>query len=508
MANAQAVQKVEINPNDNKKKSKKSKKKVKDIPKDDITGTTTETPASPAPTEPKKSAKSDTPAQDKTNTSNMPNTKKGKNKRKREQKPQVEEPTEAALDEAIQKLAHPDFDLKQLEQRLLTSSKFFDNCVNLIPAAHYFTQTPEEELERASKYDQNKKEKAPKQEIKEATKKAKRARLDPSSHKTVVDIQIEKKIEMDDANNDDDEEEEEEHQVADIDLGDDVEMELGDVATGAPITKTVTTPSSFIEEVDRSTLKTRLATKINSLKGNRKERMKTVGTKVGSKKKQAKMKAEKARLKIKQQNAPGSEPNAAARAPLIQGTKNSSGAVVFSKFDFSTAQRVEHLKKKGPSTPMQLLAKAKADQERLEKLKKKDPEAAEKKEQSKKLKAALLKTEGVKVKDDPTLLKKTVERTETKKRKSTRDWDQRKETIDKYKDEKDKKRKINIKTRKDAKIEKKLNRGKKSAKTSQKGGKTSGKGANPKKRPGFEGSTKKPSSKGGKPSSNKGKQGK
>jgi hypothetical protein len=36
---------------------------------------------------------------------------------------------------------------------------------------------------------------------------------------------------------------------------------------------------------------------------------------------------------------------------------NGDGSVVFSKFDFSTAERVGSKKKKGPQTPMQLLAK-------------------------------------------------------------------------------------------------------------------------------------------------------
>lgn len=47
-------------------------------------------------------------------------------------------------------------------------------------AAYYFPKTPEEEIDIAAKYAQNKSNRAPKQGIKEASRKGKRERQDPS----------------------------------------------------------------------------------------------------------------------------------------------------------------------------------------------------------------------------------------------------------------------------------------------------------------------------------------
>ena len=153
---------------------------------------------------------------------------------------------------------------------------------------------------------------------------------------------------------------------------------------------------------------------------------------------------------------------------------------VFSKFDFSTAERVGS-KKKGPQTTLQLLDKVKAQNERLEKLRAKDSDKAESKLQKLKWEKAMARADGEVVKDDPKLLQQALKRQESKKKKTKREWSARVETQQKQIDAKQKQRKANLKARATEKIERRKNRGKKT-KASKK----------PVKRPGFEGGGTKP----------------
>jgi hypothetical protein len=98
-------------------------------------------------------------------------------------------------------------------------------------------------------------------------------------------------------------------------------------------------------------------------------------------------------------------------------------------------------------------------------------------------KKALQLAQGEKVKDDIKLLKKTVRREEVIKKKSAKDWGERKATVKKAKDQKQKKREENIKARIDAK--KQFKKGdkksdKKGDKKGAKGGPKGGKGGKPK----------------------------
>jgi hypothetical protein len=54
----------------------------------------------------------------------------------------------------------------------------------------YISRTAEEEIVAANQYTQNKSFKAPQQERKDASRKAKRARLDPTQQQTTVDVQL------------------------------------------------------------------------------------------------------------------------------------------------------------------------------------------------------------------------------------------------------------------------------------------------------------------------------
>jgi hypothetical protein len=82
------------------------------------------------------------------------------------------------------------YSLDGLEARLARLSTYVNRRVSLIPAEHYLSKTAEEEVEQVGKFAYNKKQKSPKQEIKDASKKAKRLRLDPdSAPASVPDLQ-------------------------------------------------------------------------------------------------------------------------------------------------------------------------------------------------------------------------------------------------------------------------------------------------------------------------------
>ncbi|KAJ3554662.1 hypothetical protein NM688_g2990 [Phlebia brevispora] len=80
--------------------------------------------------------------------------------------------------------------VEEVQSSLERHNTTFERLLNLIPAKYYLEREPEDEAIASSKYQKNsKKQKAPKQAIKEASKKAKRDKLDPANNKTILEIQ-------------------------------------------------------------------------------------------------------------------------------------------------------------------------------------------------------------------------------------------------------------------------------------------------------------------------------
>jgi hypothetical protein len=128
---------------------------------------------------------------------------------------------------------------------------------------------------------------------------------------------------------------------------------------------------------------------------------------------------------------------------------------------------------KGPSDPKGRLQHLKAREKRVSQM---DSEKAEKAIENDRWHHALLSARGEKVKDDVSLLKKTISRREREKKKSKREWDDRIAKVEKGKEDRQRKRDENIAKRREDKGRK----GKKVVKPK--------KGFNAKKkRPGFEG---------------------
>ncbi|KAL0566569.1 hypothetical protein V5O48_015445, partial [Marasmius crinis-equi] len=81
--------------------------------------------------------------------------------------------------------------LPTLRTSLEKHNDTFESLLKLIPPRYYLVQDLTEE-QIASKFQKNsKKQKAPKQAIKEASKKARKDKLDPANQKTIVDLQNE-----------------------------------------------------------------------------------------------------------------------------------------------------------------------------------------------------------------------------------------------------------------------------------------------------------------------------
>lgn len=148
------------------------------------------------------------------------------------------------------------------------------------------------------------------------------------------------------------------------------------------------------------------------------------------------------------------------RKPIL----NKNGEVVYSKFDFTADKTLKTKKKDDKITPVnvkakdykKLLKKLHEQKEKIEELKKTEPEKASELELKSKWRAAMDKASGLKVKDDVNLLKKSVKRMEKKKEKSKKNWDERKKEVEERKNKVQEKRRKNIEKRKEKNKEKKI----------------------------------------------------
>jgi len=147
----------------------------------------------------------------------------------------------------------------------------------------------------------------------------------------------------------------------------------------------------------------------------------------------------------------------------------------FSTFDFSTGRPLPSYLAKRRAPLNVLLKKAEAQKKELEDLKKNQRDQIHSKKVFEKL---LQKAQGEKIRDNPTLLKKTMKRKQKQKAKSAAQWKERKDTVTRHQQEKQQKRTENIRNRK-------LNKGKKAK--DQKPTRKERKEGN---RPGFEGKRK------------------
>jgi len=315
----------------------------------------------------------------------------------------------------------------ELQNRLKDNSSYFNSLVRLIPAKFYL---PDDEEEKGNKFYKNHGKKAPKQAIKDASKKAKKKRLDPNQAKNVVDLQEAGKAEGGDSD------------------GSDSEDDGNNNTRGFSVEKV---PSGKIAD-----LRARLHERIEALQGKRKP---TSEKHTNRPKKRMKSEIKKEKKKLKDIAQSKKDKNSNMRSSTGSVVTNDQGEVVFSKFDFmERAKNPKHGSKM--RNYKNLIAKAEQRQKKIEGLKDTDASKAKELVEKHAWQNALEKAEGHKIKDDPKLLKKSLKRKEKMKAKSKKQWDARKEQQKKQMEDKQKRRQKNLKERAEAK-KKKGGKGKK-----------------------------------------------
>lgn len=147
--------------------------------------------------------------------------------------------------------------------------------------------------------------------------------------------------------------------------------------------------------------------------------------------------------------------NEGSNAKRVKNDSIEEGNFVFNRLDESSEKHVVPAKKT-ISDPKQALQKLQAQQDKMAKLRATDAEKAAALEEKLQLKKALAKAEGVSIKDDINLLKKTIQRREKEKSKSRDTWSQKKNEQQEAEAKRQAKRNENIQSRIDAKKNKKM----------------------------------------------------
>jgi len=158
-------------------------------------------------------------------------------------------------------------------------------------------------------------------------------------------------------------------------------------------------------------------------------------------------KKEKMKL-MKQQQVNKTNPESREKKP--KPVFNSEGKMVFSKFDFSVSGVSKDSAHKGPKDPKKILEKIKSKEERLAKIAQTgNIDKVIEIKQKDAWQNALQKSEGIKVKDDPELLKKAIKKKEAKKKQSAKKWAEREKNLKRTMEERQMKRQANIEAKKE-----------------------------------------------------------
>ncbi|TYJ20251.1 hypothetical protein E1A91_A09G250700v1 [Gossypium mustelinum] len=311
-------------------------------------------------------------------------------------------------------------DLKSL---IHENALFFDKLVELIPARFYLP----DEKDKPWFQGLSKAEKASaKKQSRENIKKARRDRLDPEkSSKTTLDL-LKENIEKEKSGKDSDAEEE--------------EVEVRPIMPDVDDERSVT-----YEE-----LRERLRKKIEELRGGRNSS--------GSEKKKNERNDKKGKKRKRDNGAEEKKVDTTANEKdnVEKDVEEAAKELTFSRVKLGDED--EHGKKKRKLSKLKELENAM----KLEAAKK-DPEKGEVIAKKHSWKAAMDRAAGIKVHDDPKLLKQSIQKEKKRHKKNAEKWSERVETTQKLKVEKQQKRSENIadkihqkKMRRIAKREKKL----------------------------------------------------
>ncbi|KAJ6890350.1 hypothetical protein NC651_023992 [Populus alba x Populus x berolinensis] len=297
----------------------------------------------------------------------------------------------------------PDVDLKSLIHQ---SSLFFDKLIELIPAKFYL---PTDEKDKPWFHGLSKGAKASaKKEARENIKKARKDRLDPEKSSTTTLDLLMQNLEKEKSNSE----------------SDGVEVEINPMMSGL---------ENDDQSVTYEELRQRLRRKIEELRGDRN---------CGSSEK-AKWRKEKRGIeqKKRKRESGSGEKNHVPSTSLERVEKDAEEATKELKFSHvKMGTEEEHgKKKKRKISKLKELEKAKELEEA-----KKDPEKGGVISKKHSWKAATSRAAGIKVHDDPKLLKQSLKKGEKRHQKNAEKWKERIETQHKMKAEKQQKRSKNI----------------------------------------------------------------
>ncbi|KAI5580478.1 hypothetical protein BDE02_08G156600 [Populus trichocarpa] len=297
----------------------------------------------------------------------------------------------------------PDIDLKYLIHQ---HSLLFDKLIKLIPAKFYL---PTDEKEKPWFHGLSKGAKASaKKEARENIKKARRERLDPEKSSTTTLDLLMQNLEKEKSNSESDGE----------------EVEINPMVSGL---------ENDDQSVTYEELRQRLHRKIEELRG---------GRDCGSSERSKKRREMKVTLQKKRKRESGSvEKRPGMSTSLERVEKDAEEATKELKFSHvKMGNEEEHgKKKKRKVSKLKELEKAKELEEA-----KKDPDKGGPVSKKHSWKAATSRAAGIKVHDDPKLLKQSLKKDSKKHQKNTEKWKERVETQLKMKAEKQQKRSRNI----------------------------------------------------------------
>lgn len=330
----------------------------------------------------------------------------------------------------------PDFNVDEIRQNLIEENEFLIKLVDTIPAKIYFGHDIKEKIASEKHALMNEKVKnLTKGDINHvelsAKSKHKRARLDPLCQKNVSEI----------------------HEEMDA-VKKKKHKNRGLFQPSASISR-----AANIEELQQ-----RLQEKIKEFKSKRNcigRANPDESKRLQNRMKKMKQKAKKIDKK-KQILNPYKDIKPKETKTNPKPVYNKDGDIIYSKLDFSENGEVETKKSEFTGKNYKkLLKRVEKKNEKIETLKTSNPELANSLLEKEKWKKAILKSENVKIKDDPQLLKKSIKKQEKVKKKKSQEWKDRIEHVEAKKQKRQEKRTKNIKEKKKEKLDKKIKRAKK-----------------------------------------------
>ncbi|CAG8509766.1 9531_t:CDS:2, partial [Acaulospora morrowiae] len=318
--------------------------------------------------------------------------------------------------------------LEGLEERIKAHSNYIDAVTSLIPPKPYFKNDPNKPEEEDEQTYQNRKKRISMQLLEEQKKDAKRLKFDPDNLKTITDIQREQ------LNKNKEKMKESVMDGASSNSGKEGKLEDGDSSQSRlPITDRLAR-LRFAKQTSESDAAKKITRKEKNRIRVEKKKKKQLAIKKNLKK--PKDYGGKILLNVKsteQDDVQEQDPNNAERN------------MRFVKFDF------EEKKQKKNINDVHLMNKLQNRAEKIEKLKKVEPEKAAQIHEKEEWSKALQKVQGEKIKDDPKLLKKTIKKNANKKKSSEKAWKERVQTVKNKMQERQEIRTKNIQERINAK---------------------------------------------------------